>query len=178
MTNYLLQLHQENITYTTSFNRSKLSSAMEKNQYYILQVDVYNFFDINQKIFKIKELVYLYFDDNNVQSYIADCNFDISNAKKIQIYCLQQLPFFINGNLTYLAKNISMPELDITHFIIYFPKMQKLFYTSMYFSDKKLYDSYNFLGKNTNAQDIKNILNDWYLRMNSIINPLKLLQVL
>lgn len=181
MINYLLQLHQEDITYTTLFNRPKLSSVIEKNQYYIIQVDIYNFFDISQRIFKIKELVYLYLNDktlDDVQAYIADCDFDIFSAKKAQIYCLQQLPFFINGNLTYLTKNISMPNLDIASFTIYSPKTQELFHTSMYFDNDQLYDSYNFLGENTNAQDIKNILNDWYPRMNNIINPLKLLQVL
>lgn len=181
MTNYLLQLHQENITYTTLLNQSKLSSVIEKNQYYIIQVDIYNFFDINQKIFKIKEFVYLCLNDktlNDIHVYIVDCDFDIASTKKVQIYCLQQLPFLINGNLTYLAKNISMLQSDITSFTIYSPKTQELVHTSVHFSNNQLYDSYNFLGNNTNAQDIKDILNDWYPRMNNIINPLKLLQVL
>lgn len=181
MINYLLHFHQENITYTTSLNQPKLSSVIKKNQYYIIRVDIYNFFDINQKIFKIKEFVYLCLNDktlNDIHVYIADCDFDISSTKKVQIYCLQQLPFFINGNLTYLAKNISMLQLDITSFTIYSPKTQELFHTSVHFSDDQLYDSYNFLGENTSAQDIKDILNDWYFKMNNIINPLKLLRVL
>lgn len=180
MTNYLLQLHQENITYITSFNQSKLSSVIKKNQYYVIQVDIYNFFDINQKIFKIKEFIYLCLDDktlDNIHVYIVDCDFDIASTKKVQVYCLQQLPFLINGNLTYLARNISILS-DITSFTIYSPKTQELIHTSVHFSDDQLYDSYNFLGESTNAQDIKNILNDWHSKMNNIINPLKLLQVL